>query len=89
LEVAKWRNKLFRESIADFEVVLEVPSISRSQRTEELFAIVEPMIDHCSLEDVKTALARAFVEGARAKPCPVGKLHFNDRLDVYRTRVCG
>ncbi|MFZ4081955.1 MAG: hypothetical protein ACOYKN_12060 [Pirellula sp.] len=25
---------------------------------------VEPMIDHCSLEDVKTALARAFVEGA-------------------------
>ena len=25
---------------------------------------VEPMIDHCSLEDVKTALSRAFVEGS-------------------------
>jgi hypothetical protein len=63
LEVAKWRNKLFRESIADFEVVLEIPSISRSQRTEELFLIVEPMIDHCSLEELTRAFARAFVEG--------------------------
>jgi hypothetical protein len=62
--VAKWRTKRFLESIADFKVVLEIPSISRSQRTEALFSIVEPMIDHCSLEDVKTALARAFVEGA-------------------------
>lgn len=63
--IANWRTRRFKESEADFEAVLAIPSISPSQRTEGLFTIVEPMIDHCSLEDVKTALARAFNEGAR------------------------
>jgi len=63
--IANWRTKRFKESVADFEAVLAIRSISPSQRTEGLFTIVEPMIDHCSLEDVKTALARAFDEGAR------------------------
>lgn len=63
--IANYRKKRFLESEADFEAVLAIPSISPSQRTEGLFTIVEPMIDHCSLEDVKTALARAFNEGAR------------------------
>jgi tetratricopeptide (TPR) repeat protein len=62
---ANWRKKRFIESEADFKAVLAIPSISLSQRTEGLFAIVEPMIDHCSLEEVKTALVRAFNEGAR------------------------
>ena len=62
--VANRRTKRFKDSIADFEAVVAIPSISLSQRTEGLFAIVEPMIDHCSLEDVKTALSRAFVEGS-------------------------
>jgi tetratricopeptide (TPR) repeat protein len=63
--VANRRTKRFKESVADFEAFVAIPSISLSQRTEGLFAIVELMINHCSLEDVKTALARAFVEGAR------------------------
>jgi tetratricopeptide (TPR) repeat protein len=58
--IANWRTKRFRESVADFKAFIAIPSISLSQRTEGLFNIVEPMIDHCSLEDVKTALARAF-----------------------------
>ena len=62
--IANWRTRHFKESEADFEAVLAIPSISPSQRTEGLFTIVEPMIDHCSLEDVKTALSRAFVEGS-------------------------
>ena len=61
--IANYRKKRFLESEADFEAVLAIPSISPSQRTEGLFAIVEPMVDHCSLEEVKTALARAFDEG--------------------------
>jgi tetratricopeptide (TPR) repeat protein len=63
--VANRRTKHFKESVADFEAFVAIPSISPKQRTEGLFAIVELMINHCSLEDVKTALARAFVEGAR------------------------
>jgi tetratricopeptide (TPR) repeat protein len=63
--IANWRTKRFKESVADFEAFIAIPSISLNQRTEGLFAIVEPMIDDCSLEDVKTALARAFDEGAR------------------------
>jgi tetratricopeptide (TPR) repeat protein len=62
--IANWRTRHFKESEADFEAVLAIRSISPSQRTEGLFTIVEPMIDHCSLEDVKTALSRAFVEGS-------------------------
>ena len=62
--IANWRTRHFKESEADFEAVLAIPSISPSQRTEGLFTIVEPMIDHCSLEDVKKALSRAFVEGS-------------------------
>lgn len=61
--VANRRAKHFKESVADFEAFVAIPSISPSQRTEGLFTIVEPMIDHCSLEDVKKALSRAFVEG--------------------------
>jgi hypothetical protein len=63
--VANRRTKRFKESVADFEAFVAIPSISLSQRTEGLFTIVELMIDHCSLDDVKTALARAFNEGAR------------------------
>jgi tetratricopeptide (TPR) repeat protein len=63
--VANRRTEHFKESEADFETVLAIPSISPSQRTEGLFTIVEPMIDHCSLEEVKAALARAFDEGSR------------------------
>ena len=63
--IANWRTRRFKESEADFEAVLAIPSISPSQRTEGLFTIVEPMIDHCSLEEVRAALARAFDEGAR------------------------
>jgi tetratricopeptide (TPR) repeat protein len=63
--IANWRTKLFKESVADFEAFIAIPSISLNQRTEGLFAIVEPMVDLCSLEDVKKALARAFDEGAR------------------------
>jgi tetratricopeptide (TPR) repeat protein len=63
--VANRLTKHFKESVADFEAFVAIPSISPKQRTEGLFAIVELMINHCSLEDVKTALARAFVEGAR------------------------
>jgi tetratricopeptide (TPR) repeat protein len=62
--VANRRTKHFKESVADFEAFVAIPSISPKQRTEGLFAIVELMINHCSLEDVKTALARAFVEGS-------------------------
>ena len=62
--IANWRTRRFKESEADFEAVLAIPSISPSQRTEGLFTIVEPMIDHCSLEAVKAALARAFDEGS-------------------------
>jgi hypothetical protein len=62
--VANRSNKHFLESEADFEAVLAIPSIPADKRTYALFAIVEPMIDHCSLEDVKTALSRAFVEGS-------------------------
>jgi len=62
--VANRQTKHFKESVADFEAFVAIPSISPKQRTEGLFAIVEPMIDHCSLEDVKTALSRAFVEGS-------------------------
>lgn len=61
--IANWRTRRFKESEADFEAVLAIPSISPSQRTEGLFTIVEPMIDHCSLEEVRAALARAFDEG--------------------------
>jgi hypothetical protein len=61
--VANRRTKRFKESFADFEAFIAIPSISLSQRTEGLFAIVELMIDHYSLEDLKTALARAFDEG--------------------------
>lgn len=63
--IANWRTKRFKESVADFEAFIAIPSISLSQRTKGLFAIVEPMIDHYSLEDLKAALARAFDEGAR------------------------
>jgi tetratricopeptide (TPR) repeat protein len=62
--VANRRTKHFKKSEADFEAVLAIPSIPADKRTDALFAIVEPMIDHCSLEDVKTALSRAFVEGS-------------------------
>jgi tetratricopeptide (TPR) repeat protein len=62
--VANRRTEHFKESEADFEAVLAIPSIPADKRTYALFAIVEPMINHCSLEDVKTALARAFVEGS-------------------------
>jgi tetratricopeptide (TPR) repeat protein len=62
--VANRRTKHFKESVADFEAFVAIPSISPKQRTEGLFAIVELMINHCSLEDVKTALSRAFVEGS-------------------------
>jgi hypothetical protein len=62
--VANRRTKHFKESVADFEAFVAIPSISPKQRTEGLFAIVELMIDHCSLEDVKKALSRAFVEGS-------------------------
>jgi tetratricopeptide (TPR) repeat protein len=64
--VANRSNKHFLESEADFEAVLaipSIPSIPADKRIYALFAIVEPMIDHCSLEEVKTALARAFEEG--------------------------
>ena len=63
--IANWRTKRFKESLADLEAFIAIPSISLNQRTKGLFAIVEPMVDLCSLEDVKTALARAFNEGAR------------------------
>jgi tetratricopeptide (TPR) repeat protein len=62
--IANWSNKRFLESEADFEAVLAIPSIPADKRTDALFAIVDPMIDHASLEDVKTALARAFNEGS-------------------------
>jgi tetratricopeptide (TPR) repeat protein len=62
--VANRSNKHFLESEADFEAVLAIPSIPADKRTDALFAIVDPMIDHASLEDVKTALARAFNEGS-------------------------
>jgi tetratricopeptide (TPR) repeat protein len=62
--IANWNNKRFLESEADFKAVLAIPSIPADIRTAALFTIVEPMIDHCSLEDVKTALSRAFVEGS-------------------------
>ena len=62
--IANWNNKRFLESESDFEAVLAIPSIPADLRTAALFTTVEPMIDHCSLEDVKTALARAFDEGA-------------------------
>lgn len=58
-----WRNKQFKESAADYEVVLSLPSISPKQRTKALFAVVEPMIDYCSLDEIKKALTRAFDEG--------------------------
>ncbi|MCY3006617.1 MAG: hypothetical protein NTV29_11680 [Planctomycetota bacterium] len=61
--VANRRTKHFKKSVADFEAFVAIPSISLSQRTEGLFTIVEPMIDQCSPEDVKTALSRAFDEG--------------------------
>ena len=61
--VANRRTKHFKESVADFEALVAIPSISSKQRTEGLFAIVELLIDHYSLEDVKAALARAFDEG--------------------------
>jgi tetratricopeptide (TPR) repeat protein len=63
--VANRRTEHFKESEADFEAVLAIPSIPADKRTDALFAIVAPMIDHASLEDVKTALARAFNEGSR------------------------
>jgi tetratricopeptide (TPR) repeat protein len=62
--VANRRTKHFKKSEADFEAVLAIPSIPADKRTDALFAIVDPMIDHSSLEDVKTALSRAFVEGS-------------------------
>jgi tetratricopeptide (TPR) repeat protein len=62
--VANRRTEHFKESEADFEAVLAIPSIPADKRTDALFAIVAPMIDHASLEDVKTALSRAFVEGS-------------------------
>jgi tetratricopeptide (TPR) repeat protein len=62
--VANRRTKHFKKSEADFEAVLAIPSIPADKRTDALFAIVDPMIDHSSLEDVKTALSWAFVEGS-------------------------
>jgi tetratricopeptide (TPR) repeat protein len=61
--VQKWRDKKFKESAADFEAVLSMPSLSTEQRTKVLFAVVEPMIEYCSLDEIKRALIRAFVEG--------------------------
>ncbi len=61
--VQYWGKKQFKESAADFEAVLAIPAISPVQRTEALFAVVEPMIAYCGLEESKRALTRAFVEG--------------------------
>ena len=61
--VQKWIDKKFKESVADFEAVSSIPSISREQCTKSLFAVAEPMIEYYSLDDIKNALTRAFIEG--------------------------
>lgn len=61
--VQEWRTGHFRESAADFEAALAIPSISSETRTMALFSVVEPMIAERSLDEIKKALLRAFVEG--------------------------
>jgi DNA polymerase III delta prime subunit len=61
--VRKWHGQQFKESVADFEAVLAIPATSPKQRTEVLFAVIEPMIEYCSLDEISRTLIRAFVEG--------------------------
>ena len=61
--VQNWRDEQFQESTADFEAVLAIPSISPEQRTDALFAVIEPMIEHCGRDEIRKALTRAFEEG--------------------------
>lgn len=51
------------KSGADFESVLSKSSTSPKQRTKSLFAVVEAMIQHCRLDEIRKALTRAFDEG--------------------------
>jgi len=61
--VHHWHDKQFKESTVDFEAVLAIPSISPQQLTKALFAVVEPMIAHCSRDEIGKALMRAFDDG--------------------------
>ncbi len=61
--VWNWREKRFTASIADFEAALAIPSITLAIRTVALFAVVEPMLEYCRLDEIKKALTRAFDEG--------------------------
>jgi tetratricopeptide (TPR) repeat protein len=58
-----WRGRRFRECRTDLENVLSLPSISPDIRNAALFGVVDAMVDSCSLDDFRTALTRAFVEG--------------------------
>ncbi len=61
--VHNWRVGRFQKSTADFEAVLAIPSISPQLRTGALFAVVEPMIEYGSRDEVRKALTRAFNDG--------------------------
>jgi len=58
-----WRSRRFRECQADLENALSLPSIAPVIRNAALFGLVEAMLDSCSLDDFRTALTHAFVEG--------------------------
>ncbi|WP_182867751.1 tetratricopeptide repeat protein [Rhodopirellula sp. JC639] len=58
-----WHQEQFKESTADFDAVLGMPGVSPERRTGALFAVVEPMVELCSQDEVGKALLRAFEEG--------------------------
>jgi tetratricopeptide (TPR) repeat protein len=61
--VQNWRDRQFKASTADFDAALAIPTISIALRTKTVFAVIEPMIEYCSLDEISRALIRAFKEG--------------------------